>query len=97
MNLFPKEKQTDMENRLMVAKGEGRGGMDGGLGGCKQLHVEWISNEVLLCSTGTYNQSLGVGHDGGQYEKEVSMSTHVCMTGSLCHTEEIDHTIELQH
>lgn len=21
---------------------------------CKQLHVEWISGEILLCSTGNY-------------------------------------------
>ena len=28
------------------------------------LHLEWISNEVLLYSTGIYIQSLGIDHDG---------------------------------
>ena len=42
---------TDAENRLAVAKREGRGGgMDWefGVSRCKLLHLEWISNEVLL-------------------------------------------------
>ena len=30
----------------------------------KLLHIEWISNEILLYSTGTYIQSLGIEHDG---------------------------------
>ena len=45
------------ENRLMVAKGEwGGSGMDVefGVGKCKLLHLEWISNEVLLYSGGNY-------------------------------------------
>ena len=35
-----------------------------GLGVCKLLHLEWISNEVLLYSTGNYIQSLVIDHDG---------------------------------
>ena len=31
---------------------------------CKLLHLKWISNEVLLYSTGNYIQSLVVEHDG---------------------------------
>ena len=50
----------DIENRLVVVKGEGeRGGMD-----CefevsryKLLHLQWISNE-------NYIQSLGIDRDG---------------------------------
>ena len=40
--------------------------MDGkfGVGRCKLFHLEWISNEVLLHSTGNHVQSLGVEHDG---------------------------------
>ena len=30
----------------------------------KLLGLEWISNEVLLHSTGNYTQSLGIDHDG---------------------------------
>ena len=58
---------TAIENRLVVAKGEGRGsGMDRkfGVSRCKQLPLEWISNEVLLYSTGNYIQSLGMEYDG---------------------------------
>ena len=56
-----------MENRLVADKGEGEGsGMDKefGVGRCKLLHLEWISTEVLLYSTGNYIQSLGIDHDG---------------------------------
>ena len=31
---------------------------------CKLLHLEWISNEVPLYSTGNYIQSLVIVHDG---------------------------------
>ena len=31
---------------------------------CKLLHLEWISNGVLLYSTGNNVQSLGLEHDG---------------------------------
>ena len=50
----------DLENRLIVAKGEGEGeggrGMDweSGVNRCKPLQVEWISNEILLYSTGNH-------------------------------------------
>ena len=57
----------------MVTKGkEGGSGVDGksGVGRCKLLHLEWVSNEVLLDSTGSYIQSLGVEHDGREYEKK---------------------------
>ena len=45
---------------------EGGRGMDGELrvGRCKLSHLEWISSEVLLYSTGTYISSLGLEHDG---------------------------------
>ena len=35
-------------------KGRGGSGMDweSGVNRCKLLHLEWISNEILLCSTG---------------------------------------------
>jgi len=34
------------------------------VGRCKLLRVEWISNEVVLYSTGNYTHSLGIEHDG---------------------------------
>ena len=36
----------------------------------KLLHLEWISYEVLLYNTGNYIQSLGIDHNGRQYEKK---------------------------
>ena len=58
---------------LVVAKGE-RGGseMDWefGVSRCKWLHLEWISNKVLLYSTGSYVQSPWIEQDGKEYKKE---------------------------
>ena len=44
-------------------QGEGVGWMFGVVR-CKVLHLEWISNGVLLYSTGNYVQSLGLECDG---------------------------------
>ena len=55
------KKIMDMEKRLVVAKGErGGSGVDWELGvnRCKLLPLEWISNEILLYSTGNYVWSL---------------------------------------
>ena len=73
MNLSTEHRLTDMENRLVVAKGEGEGsgmGWEFGISRCKLLHWEWINNEDLLHSTGSYSQSLGIEHDGRKYEKK---------------------------
>ena len=51
----------------MVAKEEGGGSrMDCEFGASifKLLHLEWISNEVLLYSIGNNIQSLGIDHYG---------------------------------
>ena len=58
---------TDTKNRLVVAKGNSgeAGWMESlGLVDHKLLHIEWISNEVLLYSTGNYIQSVGLEQDG---------------------------------
>ena len=58
---------TDIENRLVVAKGEGCGrGMDWefGVSRCKLLHIEWMDNKVPLYSTGKYIQCPGMNHNG---------------------------------
>ena len=46
--------------------GRGGSGMDGefGVSRCKLLHLEWISNEVLLYNTRNYTQSPEIDHDG---------------------------------
>ena len=49
------ETDSDIENRLVVVKGEGMRQIEEfGVGRGKRLHFEWISNEVLLYSTGNY-------------------------------------------
>ena len=68
-----KKQVSNIENRFVVARGEGgRSGMDWefGVGRCKLLHLEWVSDEVLLYSTGNYIQSLWIEHDGREYEKK---------------------------
>ena len=54
INVSTEKKLMDLENRLEVAKGEGGSGMDweSGVNRCKRLLLEWISNEILLSSTG---------------------------------------------
>ena len=77
----------------MVAKGEeGRSSKDEEfrVSRCKILHLEWISNEVLLYSTGNYIQSLEIEHDRRKTEKK---NVYICMIGSLCCTEEIATTL----
>ena len=71
---------TDMESRLVFAgRVEGGSGIDGefGVSRCKLLHLEWISNEVLLYSTGNYVQSLGLEHGGREYEKKECVYIYV--------------------
>ena len=57
INLSTEKKLMELENRHVVAEGGGGGsGMDceSGVNQCKLLHLEWISNEILLNSTGNY-------------------------------------------
>ena len=68
MILSTKQKYlTDIENIPVVAKGEGGGivmDWEFGVSSFKLLHLEWISNEVLLYNTGNCIQSLGTDYDG---------------------------------
>ena len=61
-----------------------------GVGRCNLFHLEWISDEVLLDSTGNYIQSPGIEHDGRQLEKK---DGYVCVPGSLCCTAEMGTTL----
>ena len=59
---------TNMENRPVVAEGWGgsarRTDWGFGVSRCKRLHLEWINNEVMPYSPGSYSQPLGIDHDG---------------------------------
>ena len=66
MNLSTEKKIMDLENSLCCYQGGGEeSGMDWELGvnRCRLLPLEWISNEILLCSTGNYVWSLMMEHD----------------------------------
>ena len=69
INLSTEKKQTHGlgEQICGCQGGWGRSGMDWefGFSRCKLLHLEWISNEILLFSTGNYIWSLVMEHDGG--------------------------------
>ena len=50
---------TDIENRLVVAKREGKSGRDGvgfGISSRKLLYIEWRNSKILRYSTGNYIQ-----------------------------------------
>ena len=69
-----------------------------GVSRCKLLYIEWISNKVLLYSTGNYIQYCVINHNGKKYEKEyiymcVYIYTHTYITESLCCTVEINTTL----
>ena len=69
---------TDLENRLVLAKGErsGRGmNWESGISRCKLLHVVWINTKVLLQSPGSYSQYPVINHNGKEYEKECILDT----------------------
>ena len=51
---------------------------ESGVRRCQLLHLEWVSNESLLCSTGNSILSLVMEHDGGSCEKK-NIHIYVCM------------------
>ena len=74
MNLSTEKKTWRID--LWLSRGGGERGRDWELGvnGCKLLFLEWINNEILLCSTENYVWILTTQHDNG--------ILHVCVTGS---------------
>ena len=65
MNLSTKQKDSQTEIRLVVAKGGDGGGRkdwEFGIIRCKLLYIGWI-NKVLLYSTGNYIQSPVISHN----------------------------------
>ena len=71
--IYETETVTDIENRLVVAKGEGVGGRmewEVEVSRCKLLYIEWINNKVLLYSTENYIQYPMINHNGKEYMKK---------------------------
>ena len=81
MNLSTKQKQTHRHREQTCCQGGGRrGGMDWefGISKCKLLYIEWITNKVLLYSTGSHIQYPIISHNGKEYEKEYTHThTHI--------------------
>ena len=94
MNLSMKQNRIrDIENRLVVAKGEagGRGmNWEFGISRCKLVYIDWLNNKVLLYSTGNYIQYPVINHNIKEYEKEC---IYICITESLCCTAVINTTL----
>ena len=67
VNLSIEKKQIQTQRTDLCQGGGGERGMDWEFGAsrCKLLHLEWMGNDVLLCSTGNCVQSLAIEHDGG--------------------------------
>ena len=67
MNLSTEQKQTHRRGEETCGYQGGGGGsgmdLDLGVSRCKLLLLEWISNEVLLYTTGNYIQSPVLKHD----------------------------------
>ena len=61
---YPIYSTTD--SKTWLPRGRRRHGMDGefAVGRHKLLHLEWISNEVLLCSIRNSIKSIVTEHDG---------------------------------
>ena len=98
MNLSAEQKQANghIEQTCGCQWGDGGSGMDWefGVSGCKLLHLEWISNEALLYSTGNDIQSLLMEHDGRYYKKKnMYIYIYIYMYNWIIFcTEEIDRT-----
>ena len=60
---FHRKENHYLGEQTCGCQGGGRGGGSGmdwefGVNSCKLLPLEWISNEILLCSTGNYSSQL---------------------------------------
>ena len=67
--------ETEIDSQrsdLWLPRRWGGRGMDWefGVGRCKLLQMEWISNKVLLYCSGNYIQYSVINHNGKEYEIE---------------------------
>ena len=71
--LWNRNRIRDIENRLVVAKGEGAGGRmewEVRVSKCTFLYRAWINNKVLLHSTENYIQYPMINLNGKEYFKK---------------------------
>ena len=95
INLPTKQNRiTDMENRLVVARGDGFGGKTEGKVGvsrCKLLYTGRRNNKVLLYSPGDSIQHPVINHNRKEYFKTEYIHTYI--TESLCCAADINITL----
>ena len=95
MNLFLKQRLTDIENKFMVTKGE-QVLRNLGLHICT-VFIKQITNKVLLYSTGNCTQYFVITYKGTESEKE---HTYMCVcvythTHTQCCTPETTTVLQL--
>ena len=84
MNLSAEKKQThglrEQTCGCQVEGGGSRMAWEFGISRCKLLHLEWISNEILLYSIGNYTQSLVMEMmEDDVRKRNVCICMHVCV------------------
>ena len=72
MNLSTEKNSWTWRTDLWLLRGRGGSGIDweSRVNRCKLWPLKWVSNEILLYSTGNYIQSLVMEHDGGLCEEK---------------------------
>ena len=84
-SLWNRKGIMDRVNRPMVVKEEGVGrGVEWemGVSRCKLLHIEWVNNKVLLCSTDTLYPMIN--RNGKDYFKTECIYVCVCVCVCTC-------------
>ena len=76
----------DLENRLIVTKGER------GVG----VNKKWIDDKVLLYSIRNYIQNPVINHKEKTIKKEYIYNINVDITESLCYTAETNTTLQIK-
>ena len=82
IKLSMKQKQTDIENRLVVADGEGAGGemeLEFEVSRSKLAYIGWINNKVKLYNTGDYIQYPVINYNGKEYERNIYIKQNVSL------------------
>ena len=90
INLFTKRnRQTDIENKLMITKGKRRGrgiNQEFRINRYTLLYIKQINNEDLLYSTGIYIQYLVVTYSGKESEKWYTYILFQILSICICKT-----------
>ena len=90
-NICETEGLTDIENRLVLTKGEA-GLVEGRTGSLryKLLFVAWTNIKVLLYRTRNYIQYPIIYRNSKEYEKGcLNVYLYIYVTESLCYTEKL--------